>query len=345
MASPVIIPKSVYYDGPVTETDRAQNRAGTPDFTVGAPGYQLTVSAHPTIPFALVVRKGTASAYGVTAHVATDPGGADMVIQCDTNAAGTRWDLISIRYDWRQENGGPSELCATNAGGKQLPGNLENSPGVVVDQPLWLVRWTGNASAPAEYVDLRCFAANGGVMANDVLALGYLAKPGAAIRIGTNLWRYEQVGNGQWGWRDYPLEKPMQHAEWTYEFTARSGVNHGPDGGREFQATRSVGASFVSLPGGFLEVNAPGIYLISFHNDWGGAANDSCFLSLIRPTDLVTVASVNASTGAGSTTLPATAHYLRPGTEDPGNRLALRIRHNMGSDRVMRGRIRITKIG
>jgi hypothetical protein len=215
MASPTIIPRSTYYDGPLTEGDRARARAGAPDFTVGGID-QLTLSAHPTIPFALVVKKGTASAYGVTAFVETAQG-ADLVIQCDSQASGTRWDLITVRYDWRPDAGGPSDLRVVNAGGKQIPTNIEKTPGSLVDQPMWLARWTGNASAPAEYVDLRVFAGNGGMMANDVLALKYLAKPGATVRIGEVLWVYQDIGNLQWDWRSYPLQQqPALTRSYTY---------------------------------------------------------------------------------------------------------------------------------
>ena len=201
MAAPTIIPKSSYYDGVVTESDRAAGRAGAPDFTVyGAD--DLRLSAHPTIPFALVVKKGKASAFGVTTFVESSTG-ADLVVQCDSQTSGTRWDIVTLRYDWRPDLGGPTDIRAMNAGGKQIPTNLEKTPGRLVDQPVWLVRWTGSSSTPAEYVDLRCFAGNGGMMANDTLALGYLAKPGACVKIGPALWRYEPQGNSVWGWNAY----------------------------------------------------------------------------------------------------------------------------------------------
>ncbi len=203
MAAPTVIPRSIYYDGVVTETDRAKGRAGVPDFTVGGTD-QITLSAHPTTPFALVVKKGTTSAFGVTAFVeAAD--GSNLVVQCDSNTTGTRWDLIVAHYDWQPASGGPSDLRVINAGGKQVPSTLAVTPGMVVDQPLWLVRWTGNASAPAEYVDLRCFAGNGGMMANSTLALDYLKKPGACVRVGQNLWVYKDAGNGQWAWESTSL--------------------------------------------------------------------------------------------------------------------------------------------
>jgi hypothetical protein len=341
MAAPTIIPRSTYYDGPVTEGDRAKARAGEPDFTVGGADH-LTLSAHPTIPFALVVKKGTASAFGVTAFVETAQG-ADLVVQCDSQTSGTRWDIITVRYDWRPDAGGPSDIRAVNAGGKQIPSSLEKTPGSLVDQPVWLVRWTGNASAPAEYVDLRCFAGNGGMMANDALALKYLFKPGATVRIGESLWVYQEIGNTQWDWRSYPLKKPYELAEFVYSFTARTGVNHGIDGGIVFDTVRSANGGFASLPGGFLEVDREGDYVVSFHNDWGGAAADSYFLALLHP-DGETMASINASTGAGSTTLPGTPFHLRPGSSYPGNRLALRIRQNSGGNRLVTGRIKVLKV-
>lgn len=187
---------SVFYDGWVTETDRATNRAGAADYgVIGADDFR--VSTHPSIPYALNIAAGKAHGYGVS-----DTATATQVVQCATLASGTRFDLIVVRRNWQPLLGGPSTLVAIQ-GGSTIP-NIQTlrtiGPGVEDDQPLALVEWRGNVNTPYRIIDLRCWAGNGGVVAADVLALDYLARPGADVLIGATTWRYAIGANGAWGW-------------------------------------------------------------------------------------------------------------------------------------------------
>lgn len=187
---------SVFYDGPVTETDRATNRAGAADYgVIGADDFR--VSTHPSIPYALNVAAGKAHGYGVS-----DTAEATQVVQCATLASGTRFDLIVVRRNWQPLLGGPSTLVAIQ-GGSTIP-NIQTlrtiGPGVEDDQPIALVEWRGSVNAPYRIIDLRCWAGNGGVVIADILARDYLARPGADVLLGSTTWRYALGANGVWGW-------------------------------------------------------------------------------------------------------------------------------------------------
>ena len=189
--------KTVFHKGVVTAPDRAEHNHGTPDFGVyGADDFK--VSAHPSIPFAVLVRKGRAHRYKVTSIAEID-----QTLPCTTlagPASNVRWDLIVVRDDW---GAGTSVLAAIPVGASAvIPRTLANNPGVLVEQPLALVKWQGGTSAPVQFIDLRCWAANGGMIAADKLCLEYLARPGADVLVNGTTWRYSLGANGVWGWVD-----------------------------------------------------------------------------------------------------------------------------------------------
>lgn len=188
---------SVFYDGPVTETDRAKNRAGAPDYGVYG-GDDFKVRQHPTLPYALFVGKGKAHGHGVT-----DTAETDQVVQCDTlSGAGTvRWDLIVVRRNWQPLLGGPSKLVAIPGGvNTTIPAARLNNPGVEDDQPIAMVQWNGGLNTPKQIIDLRCWAANGGMEIANEIAFEYLSKPGSAIRFEGLTWRYTLQANSVWAW-------------------------------------------------------------------------------------------------------------------------------------------------
>lgn len=204
---------SVYYDGPVTETDRATSRSGAPDYGVyGVDDFK--VSAHPSLPYALLVNAGKAHGFGVT-----DTAADNQTVQCATlsGAGAVRFDLIVARRNWQPASGGPSTLEAI-AGGTTAPDiNTVRTigPGVEDDQPLALVEWRGDVNTPYRITDLRCWASNGGMIAVDTMALDYLAKPGADVFINGVTYRYQPIGNGAWAW--------MSQSPTTYGFVQPSG--------------------------------------------------------------------------------------------------------------------------
>lgn len=117
------------------------------------------------------------------------------------------WYLIVRRRNW-SGNGTSTLVAIRGTAVKALPtpgtgsGNRRDAPGEESDQPLALVRVTQKDTTVQEIVDLRCWAANGGVEVADQLALGYLESPGAAVKLGNTVWRYDLQANGVWGWDD-----------------------------------------------------------------------------------------------------------------------------------------------
>ena len=186
---------SIFYDGPVTESDRAANRAGAADYGVYGPN-DFKVTAHPSIPYAVLVKAGRAHGHGVT-----DEAEIDQVVNCPSLASGTRWDLIVVRRNWPPELGGPSVLVPLTAGAEPvIPGSRKIGPGVEDDQPIGFVRWQGGTSAPVEFIDMRVWAGNSGLYAKSIKALDYLAKIGTEVAINGATWTYRLGTNDAPGW-------------------------------------------------------------------------------------------------------------------------------------------------
>lgn len=167
-----------------------------PDYGVIGTG-DLMLTAHPTTPYAVVLSAGEFFGHGVW-----DKSDASVTVQCDTVVSGaTRWDLIVAHRDWTPTGGGPTVLDKVNGTAtKAIPVTRANTPGEVDDQPLWLVQWKGGQAQPSAIVDLRCWAGNGGMVIADILARDYLARPGAAVRLGGATHLYNIGTNGVWGW-------------------------------------------------------------------------------------------------------------------------------------------------
>ena len=165
---------------------------------VGANGLDLT--PHLSTPYTLNIGPALEGFWG---HGVWDVSDAQVTLPAVTPPAtnATRWDLVAARRDWQPTGGGPTALVVVEGTtAMALPATRANTPGEVDDQPLWLVQWRGGDTQPIATVDLRCWAANGGVLAVDKLALGYLAVPGARVRIGRGNYSYEPVGNDGFEW-------------------------------------------------------------------------------------------------------------------------------------------------
>ena len=187
------------YDGTINEKQLAAllPKVGSCEYGV-AGDTDFQVSPVAGTDRGLLIRAGTA--WG---HSVVDVSDADVSVQLGAVSSGSRWDLIVLRRDWQPAAGvttvevipGTSDKTQSAAGS----GKRETRPGVLDEQPLALVRVTAGSTVIAEVIDLRCWASNGGVFAVDSLALGYLAKPGARVRIGPVDWGYIK-GSGGFGW-------------------------------------------------------------------------------------------------------------------------------------------------
>lgn len=178
---------SIGYDGTVNELQWAELVPSAGSSTYGVKGAgDLKVTAVPGQPLMVSVAAGTGWGHGVM-----DTEAANTTITCDSITSGSRWDLISLRRDWQPLAGGPTSVAkVTGTAEKKIPDSREDSPGVIDDQPLALVQWTAGQTQPTAIVDLRCWAGNGGVVANDTLALSYLNKLGASVTIAGSEWNY-----------------------------------------------------------------------------------------------------------------------------------------------------------
>lgn len=246
---------SVFYDGPVTETDRAKNRTGAPDYGVyGIADFK--VKPHPSIPYAVLVTKGKAHGFGVT-----DEATEDQVVQCGTITSGVRWDLIVVRRNWQPASGGPSELVVIPGGSKaEIPAARKIGPGVEDDQPLALVRWSAGLSAADQVIDLRVWTSNGGLYAKDDLVRTYLNGVGTEVNIGGVVWAYQLGAN------DLPAWVKVGESGKIPLFGNGLALAGSPSAGTQFlvqsgtQAGKADGAGFVQIslpqpfPNGLLSV-------------------------------------------------------------------------------------------
>lgn len=210
---------SIGYDGTVNERQWAELVPSVGSATYGVKGVgDLKVTAVPGQPLTVSVAAGSGWGHGVM-----DSEVSNTTIACDTITSGTRWDLIALRRDWQPLAGGPtSAVKVTGSTGKAIPGSRKVTPGVEDDQPLALVQWTAGQTQPTAIVDLRCWAGNGGLIAADELALTYLNKPGASVKIGSNNWSYGPMVNGTAGWTNEDGSGP-----WTSLTLGTGWINNG----------------------------------------------------------------------------------------------------------------------
>ena len=151
------------------------------------------VSSLASIDRGIRVEAGTGSGDGVT----------DVTFEYETMSLPSppipaAWYLIVRRRNW--SGVGTSTLVAIRGTAEKKLPIRKDAPGIESDQPLALVRVTQKDTTVQEIVDLRCWASNGGVEAADLLARSYLDTPGAAVKIGKTLWRFEAQANGVWDW-------------------------------------------------------------------------------------------------------------------------------------------------
>ncbi|VXB24604.1 conserved hypothetical protein [Arthrobacter sp. 9V] len=186
---------SIGYDGSVDELQSARffPRIGGADYGVLDPSH-WKLSPHPSTARAVNLSAGIG--YGDSVMDSSD---SVATVQCDPITSGTRWDMIVARRNWQPLAGVTTFTKVTGGASKALPVR-EHNPGVLAEQPLWLVQWTAGQTQPTAIVDLRCFAGPGGIYANDFLSLGYLDVPGSRVQVGSRAWRYTPDPTGSPAW-------------------------------------------------------------------------------------------------------------------------------------------------
>lgn len=186
----------------VKETTWAQSAASRGELfgVIGKDDFTLTPNL--STPYAVNISGGKAFGHGIWDEVT----GSSRVDSAAPAAGATRWDLIAIRRDWQPTGGGPSSLVSVKGTtSAAIPTTRENRPGIIADQPLWLVQWVGGQNMPKAVIDLRCFPGPGGMEIQNELARTYLEYPGAMLKYRNSLWCYEAKANNIWDWQKYQL--------------------------------------------------------------------------------------------------------------------------------------------
>jgi len=134
---------------------------------------------------------GTAVGHGIL-----DVSDAAVTLTAAAVSGSSRWDLVALRRDW---SAGTTTPVLIQGDAKAIPTRNTN-PGTVDDQPLWLVRWASGQSAPQEFVDLRVWHGDGGMLAGDLMVRDYLNRPGTVLWINGQLWVRQVNSSGIASW-------------------------------------------------------------------------------------------------------------------------------------------------
>nr|BDD44763.1 hypothetical protein 2 [Micrococcaceae bacterium] len=210
---PAITGSSLGYAGEVTSLTGRDfwNRIGAAKYgVVGADDLRVTATTGDRM---LLVGSGVAWGHNVQDTLQTS-----VSVQLSSVASGSRWDMVVVRRDVTD---GTTIEVVQGTSSKSLP-SLTSTSASHPDQPLALCRVQAGSTTVQEIVDLRCWAANGGVVAADTLALGYLAVPGACVRVGESEYRYLPDTNGVFGWD----ARQTMYREWNAQTTII--VNNAP---------------------------------------------------------------------------------------------------------------------
>ena len=188
---PAITGSSLGYAGEVNELTGKDfwNRIGASKYgVVGADDLKVSTTTGDRM---LLVGSGIAWGHNIQDTLQTS-----LSVQLNSVASGSRWDLIVVRRD---VTAGSSVEVVQGSSARTLP-SLTSTAASHPDQPIALCRVSAGSTTVQEIIDLRCWAANGGVLAVDKLARDYLAVPGARVRIGRGEHSFEPVGNDGFEW-------------------------------------------------------------------------------------------------------------------------------------------------
>jgi hypothetical protein len=187
---------SVGYDGAVTESQWSDmiKKIGSSEYgVVGVGDWKVTAVTGADRTVSIAAGKG----WG---HGVFNENTANVTLQLDTVASGSRWDLIAMRRDWTGVGGTSTFVKVNGTTAKEIPVGRTKGPGVIDDQPIALVQVTAGQTQPTAIVDLRCWSGNGGLFANNDLALTYLDAPGSQVKVSGRLWHriIGTDGNAAW---------------------------------------------------------------------------------------------------------------------------------------------------
>lgn len=182
---------SLGYAGSITETTGKDywNRIGASKYgVVGAGDLKVSTTTGDRM---LLVASGIAWGHNIQDTLATS-----VSVQLNSVASGSRYDLVVVRRDVTAKT---TIEVVQGTGTKAIP-SLTSTAASHADQPIALCRVDAGSTTVQEIIDLRCWAANGGVVISNQLALDYLNIPGARVLQGGTEYRYLPDALGVFGW-------------------------------------------------------------------------------------------------------------------------------------------------
>lgn len=185
-------------------------------------------------------------------------------------AGASQYFLIAARRNWTAPASTNFVVIPGNAT-RALPlTGIKNNPGQESDQPIALVRVLANQTVVQEIVDLRAWAGNGGVEAADILGREQLARPGAAVKIGNDIHRYEynSANGGSFAWKVYEGPQLVRLELATIQAN-QAGVQYGPGLAAKMQAGVDAARSsnqgrFTIGPADRITIRESGAYSVSW---------------------------------------------------------------------------------
>lgn len=183
--------KSYGYGGTVGESAwaRMAPRLGVPYWVKD--NQSLVASIDTTRDRGIVISPGTFGGVGIY-----DESDAIESLQFGAINSGSRYDLVVARRDWQGVAGRTQLVVIPGAKTMTLP-TYNRDPGVLDDQPLYLVHLRAGQTRPAAIYDLRGFGANGKVVTYHELAMDvYRDYPGLELQVGRRI--YTVRGGRTW---------------------------------------------------------------------------------------------------------------------------------------------------
>ena len=188
---------SVGYDGTVNEAQWAALAPGLGVHETVEYGLDATVVITPDR--AVRISAGAATAYGVRA--------VSDANETVSLAAGSRWDTIVLRRNWQAAPSGITTLAVVQGNSNRaIAAGIEDTPGVITDQPLYLARVVSGSSVVSELVDVRTYASK--VLAVPSLTAVPSAPVGTVVISGGRLLQRRANAGGT------PVWAPVGEGEW-----------------------------------------------------------------------------------------------------------------------------------
>ena len=170
--------------------------------------------------------------------------GAAVDVQAAVIGSGTRWDTVVLRRDTSVNTLTPLILSGTStqaiAAGREVSFSANKD-----DQPLALIRLVAGQSNVQEVVDLRCWAANGGVFAVSEYAKDYLTAPGTVLHVADKAWVRTTNGAGSDAWQQ--VFKTTADSGWVAPTTW--GLNYGVNSTLRSRLVTDATGDWVELKG------------------------------------------------------------------------------------------------